>query len=127
MATESERISSIHKYISNDVLVWKIHDSYHRGIADAYYSGKKQDLWIEYKSQIMTKKRRLTPRLSSLQRVWLRRQYELGRQVWVIILTDVGHYLLKTPEEWERGPLPWDPCVTKYRHVAEAIEEHVHG
>ena len=127
MATESDRIRSIHQYLPPEVYAWKIADRFHRGICDAYYGGDKADLWVEYKSQEMTKRRRCVPRLSSLQREWLRRQHERGRQVWVILMTDVGHYIMTDPDSWEAGVLPWDACLTKYRLVAEAIKEHCCG
>lgn len=125
MAHESQRIRTIHKYLHKDVYSWKINDKYHRGICDCYYGGNKTDLWVEYKSQQMTTKRRCVPRLSSLQRVWLRRQHELGRNVWVILMTDVGHYLMSDPDSWEAGPMPWDASLPKYKDVANVISEFV--
>ncbi|MCP4776505.1 MAG: hypothetical protein GY880_19970 [Planctomycetaceae bacterium] len=128
MAHESERIRAVHRYLpKKEMVIWKIADSYHRGIADAYYSGVSDDLWVEYKSHTMNQKLRTRPKLSSLQIEWLDKQYGLGRNVWVIMLTDKNHHILKTPKEWNEGVAPWAKGVgSKYPDVATAIINFCH-
>ena len=70
---------------------WKIHDNYAGGVPDAYYSGNKADLWVEYKwVQAFPKRAPVNPKLSELQRDWLRRHHAHGRNVAVIIASPEG-------------------------------------
>jgi len=121
MAHESQRITSVHKYLPKTMEVWKIADRFHRGIADAYYGGTETDLWVEWKSQTMNKITPTRPKLSSLQNAWLKKQYDLGRNVWVIMLTDQQHHIMNSPSQWERGIPPWTEGYKKYPDVAQAI------
>lgn len=126
---ESDRIQAVHRYLNKDhLVVWKIADPYHRGVADAYYSGPKGDLWIEYKSQALNKRRPTVPRVSTLQDNWLSKQHGHGRSVWVVLFTDKNlHFILKKPSAWRRGVEPWAPALEGYKAVAKAIEEHCNG
>jgi len=124
---ESQRIRNLHKYLPSDLLVWKIQDTWHRGVADCYYSGPKGDLWVEYKSQTRTKLTAMRPRLSSLQLAWINKQSGFGRTVWVVVLTDDGHFILKDPADWERGISPGAVGLSSYKKVAAEITEHCFG
>ena len=125
MAHESARISQVHKYVPKEVLSWKINDQWHRGVPDAYYSGNKTDLWVEYKQIAQLPKRvPLIPKLSSLQYQWLREQKERGRNTWVIVFSDQKHIILKEPNFWLEGV---DPNIinayafSNYRSIANEI------
>lgn len=77
----------------------KMANPYLGGTADAWYSGKKGDLWIEYKflssvpqRGIITAKRLgLTP----LQLEWLNGRYEEGRNVAVVVGIPGGGIILR--------------------------------
>jgi hypothetical protein len=83
-------------------------------------------MWIEYKSQIRTKMTPMRPRLSSLQLAWLNKQAEFGRNVWVIVLTDDGHFILKKQDDWDRGIAPGAVGLSNYRKVAAEITQEIH-
>lgn len=72
-----------------------MNNPYNSGTADVWYSGKRGDLWVEYKFledgkipvrpttmvDLMTRQRYL----SELQLDWLEGRYDEGRNVWVIV------------------------------------------
>lgn len=76
----------------------KMANPYLGGTADAWYSGKKGDLWIEYKflssvpqrGTIIAKRLGLTP----LQLEWLNGRYEEGRNVAVVVGIPGGGIIL---------------------------------
>jgi hypothetical protein len=89
---ETTFIGSVHKHLPLSLYRVKNHNEYAAGIADCWYSGKR-DLWIEYKF-IEVPKRDTTlidlvggknPPLSHLQQGWLRERSAEGRNVWVIV------------------------------------------
>lgn len=93
----------------------KNHNSYLSGPADVWYSGKKADIWVEYKyvaklprtiSLTDTKKKYA---LSALQQEWLRARHQEGRAVYVILGMEDGGILFKDleweTEYWEREEL----------------------
>ncbi len=129
MPHESARISQVHKYLPGEILAWKINDPWHRGVADAYYSGDKADLWIEYKQIPQFRKRVPTkPDLSALQYQWLIDQQTRGRNVWVIVFSKTQHLILKKSQLWSKGV---DPdminayAVSNYRSIANEITQLV--
>lgn len=70
-----------------------MNNPYNSGAADVWYSGRRADLWVEYKFlrdgkiplragiDLVTKQRYL----SALQLDWLEGRHTEGRNVWVII------------------------------------------
>ena len=89
---ENTFIGSVHKHLPPSLYRVKNHNEYNSGIADCWYSGKR-DLWIEYKF-IEVPKRDTTlidlvggknPMLSHLQQEWLKQRALEGRNVWVIV------------------------------------------
>ena len=98
---ESNYITAIHKLIPLEIEKWKINDSYTSGVADTYYSGDKADIWIEYKL-VRNNPNKYTPKLSPLQRAWLRRQYNRGRKVAVIVGVKGGKGIIIENLNWEK-------------------------
>ena len=78
-----------------------MNNPYSSGTADVWYSGKKADLWVEYKYLPRTPQRaQVSPYklLSSLQLEWLEGRYAEGRNVFVIIGCPDGGVVLCAPE-----------------------------
>lgn len=86
------------------------------------------DLWVEYKWLPSPPVRRFTPKLSTLQEVWLRRRHRAGRNAWVIVgfptvkgsLRSKSGYILTTPGEWEHEV---DPRALQARLVVDIAKE----
>lgn len=84
---ESTFIAGIHKHLAMDVHREKMNNPYRSGTADVWYSGKKADLWVEYKFLPALPKREdtaITLDLSENQKIWLRQRHIEGRNVAVI-------------------------------------------
>lgn len=97
---ESKYTASIHKCLNKrDVYHWKINASFQNGVPDAYYSGSKGDLWIEYKYEKNPPARAVTIKLSPLQVRWLNARYDEGRNVCVVFGTPNGSVIL-TDKQW---------------------------
>jgi len=65
------------------------------GIADMWYSGTCNDLWVEYKWLPKKPKVFFTPALSKLQLKWLKERYTEGRNVAVIVGCPDGAVILR--------------------------------
>ena len=107
---ENTFIGSVHKHLPVQLYRMKNHNEYNSGIADCWYSGKR-DLWIEYKF-IEVPKRDTTvidlvggknPPLSALQQEWLKERHNEGRNVWVIVGCKEGGVLYRN--------LGWEPVA----------------
>ena len=125
MSTESQRILHVHKYLSRmsgNILKWKIRSDFTRGTPDAYYCGTAGSLWVEYKSvKSYPKKGLIKPRLSELQIRWLSKQWEFGKNAWVIVLgPERNHYIFLNPSKWD-NPL----LCTGYDEVALRILDKI--
>ena len=90
---ESQYIRRIHKHLPKEIYRWKIATSFSNGVADAYYSSNKGDMWIEYKLLRRTPKT-VKPALSALQANWLNNRYSEGRNVAVVVGTPTGSIIL---------------------------------
>lgn len=115
---ESAYISAINKLLPSTIYRWKIHDSYTSGVPDTYYSGDKADLWVEYKLVRDTPSKH-TPKLSELQKKWLREQYNRGRNVAVIVGVKGGKGFIAENLSWEQQIKSITP-ITK-RQIADWI------
>ncbi|WP_017430828.1 hypothetical protein [Vreelandella jeotgali] len=103
-------ISAVHRQLPSAIYRWKINDNYEGGVADAYYSAKGGDLWIEYKYVPALPRRANTPvrtTLSTRQRHWLTRRHDEGRNVAVVIGSPDGSVILNSPDQWQQ-PLTRD-------------------
>jgi len=96
MATpENTFIAAVHKHLPpmRELYRMKNHNVYNAGIADVWYSGTKDDLWVEYKFIVVPKRDDTlidlvggkNPVLSALQQDWLSERHAEGRNVGVIV------------------------------------------
>lgn len=133
MKPENQFISSVHKYLDRDVIDFEhMGTGYSNGTADMWYDGPNGDLWIEYKyihhiprGGLNLVTRKSGPKLSKLQKHWLRRRYKNGRYVWVIVGTSKGGIILRELR-WERD-IPADTPLLSRKEIAERITQHVTG
>jgi len=116
---------SVHKYLPSSVYHEKIKAELSAGTPDDYYEGSKGILWAEWKYLKKLPVRYFTPALSKLQARWLRRAYENGVQVRVIVGTPQGAILLETPGEWENRVYINDYTPATRKEVAEYITQGV--
>jgi hypothetical protein len=102
---EAQFTQKIHRKLSSEVYKWKISDRFTAGIPDAYYSGNKDDLWVEYKFEKEGPHRRFM-NLSALQKNWLKSRHSEGRNVAAIQGYEDGSAIIKEGVAWE---LPLNP------------------
>lgn len=105
----------------------KNHNAYIGGIPDAWYSGNRADLWIEYK-YLPVKAPRITviPDLSELQLRWIIDRDIEGRDIWVIVGCKAGGVIYKDIETVIAG-LPADQFIANlqpYKELARSIDLH---
>lgn len=93
MATpENTFIASLHRLLPAGVYRMKNHNQFNGGIADVWYSGRKADLWAEFKF-ITVPVRDATViefGLSPLQKEWLASRHKEGRNVGVVVGCKAG-------------------------------------
>lgn len=107
---ETTFIAGIHRRLPRSLHKEKMANPYRGGTADCWYSGDKADQWVEYKYvPKLPVRASLTPGLSDLQKNWLRRRYNEGRNVAVIVGCNEGGIILTAPDEWET-PLNPEQC-----------------
>jgi hypothetical protein len=90
---ENTFISSVHKHLPVELYHMKNNNPYNSGIADVWYSGVEQDLWVEYKFLVIPKRGDTVidlvggknPSISALQQTWLKDRDVEGRNVGVIV------------------------------------------
>jgi hypothetical protein len=112
---------SIHRYVPAAVYYMKNNNPYCAGVPDVWYSGKKGDLWIEYKWLAQKPVKSFTPDLSKLQSKWLGARHDEGRNVAVIVGFTGGAIVLTTPIEWDSVVLINDHTILTNKEVAEWI------
>lgn len=97
---ENTFIASVHRHLPTSLYRMKNHNQYNGGIADVWYSGKK-DLWIEYKYLVVPKRpdtiidlvrkpHKGDSVISTLQQEWLKARHNEGRAVGVVIGSKEG-------------------------------------
>lgn len=103
---ENTFIKGVEKYLPPDEPHHeKMANPYRGGTADSWYSGTKNDLWIEYKwIDKLPVKVPIGIELSALQAEWLKGRKQEGRNVAVVVGSPEGALLLRYPE-WERTDL----------------------
>lgn len=90
---ENVFIASIHRHLPVDLYSMKTHNPYISGPADVWYSGRKADLWVEYKFIVMPKHDGTvidltggkSPAITDIQQDWLIARHNEGRSVGVIV------------------------------------------
>jgi hypothetical protein len=101
---ESGFIQAVHKKLPSSIYKWKISDRFNSGVADAYYSTAKGDIWVEYKYYPKGLPKKVKPKLSMLQIKWLAARYAEGRSVYVVVGSPTK-CLIYTDLEWTKPKL----------------------
>jgi len=129
MSTKPENtfIKSIHRMLPN-VYAEKMANPWRAGTADVWYSGKRGDLWIEYKFiERIPRSKEILPELTPRQLRWLCDRFDEGRNVAVVLGTPTGGVIYRNPQEWTTPLTPVDfqaKQVTK-KEIAEWISRQV--
>lgn len=107
---ETRFIASVHRHLPpvDEFHREKMANPYRGGTADTWYSGKRRDLWIEWKWIELPKRPETVidltagkkPSLSVLQQDWIRRRQAERRNVWIVIGSAKGGRL------WDTIPAP---------------------
>lgn len=103
----------------------KNHNDYVGGIPDVWYSGNRNDLWVEYKYlPIKQPRSNVVPDLSPKQLHWIKSRRNEGRNVWVIVGYKLGGVIYSDLDDIEFGISPEEFLVrtTSRRGLAAAIE-----
>lgn len=125
MKPERRFRQSITKHLVHEpIYVWAIHDSYHVGIPDHWYSGNSGDLYCEYKyfptdrTQFDLTKPDKTPKLTRAQQNWLNNRHDEGRTVRVIVGMPTGGIILQD-KEWLK------PVLVEHIYTREEIAREI--
>lgn len=100
---------------------------YSSGTPDVWYSGTADDLWVDYK--YLTKVPKSAPiivqkMLSQLQRLWLGRRYNEGRNVIVILGTPNGSWVYdKLSWDWPNGITPSE--LAAFGRTRKEVAEYI--
>lgn len=129
---ESSFIKSIHTKLPRSIYKWKINDNLTNGVADAYYSAKGGDLWVEYKYIPTLPKRETTPIktcLTEQQAIWLDARSKEGRNVALVIGSPDGCLIMEsffsrtfTKDEFIRNAKPIQSVIDFIRTKTEGVQ-----
>jgi len=100
--TETGFTRSIMRKLPPEIYRWKIMNIMQNGVPDCWFSGSAGDLWLEIK-YITAPKRintKIHPDLSDLQRKWLNERHQEGRNVAVLLGSDIGCYIFRN-RQWD--------------------------
>lgn len=123
---EHSFVRSIHRQLPPELYRWKIADRFQAGVADAWYSGMKGDVWVEYKYLPRTPVRKFKVPVTALQRHWLESRETEGRNVAVILGCPAGAAILK-PTDWNTdGKVEISTWSNKKEVVAWLIKQTMH-
>lgn len=119
---ENQARSNINSKIPKSIHREKMGTGYSAGTADQWYSGDPHDLWIEYKFLPKPPVRPFTLQLSALQLDWLKRRYEEGRAVGVVLCfpASTGCWVF-LHREWEGQIDPKSCMFVTRQQVADFI------
>lgn len=96
---ETRFIKSIHRLLSSTYFE-KMNNPFRSGTPDVWYSGKKGDLWVEYKfTENLPRSNAIMPDVSARQDRWLTHRLNEGRNVAVVLGTKDGAILYRD-REW---------------------------
>lgn len=113
----------IHSKLPLAVYRWKISDRFSAGIPDAWYSGAKGSVFVEYKYIQRTPKKKYANPLTAIQRMWLTARVKEGRSVAVAVGHPNGVYLLQAPEQWTQDELEITQCITRKDYIAWLVNQ----
>lgn len=127
---ENQFIDSVHYHLVLDKPYrMKNHNEYVGGIADMWYSGRVDDMWVEYKYIThIPKSDAIKLDLTPLQIEWLRGRYEENRNVIVVLGMRDGGIIFENLEwnsTFTQGMLL--PRVVSRREIAAWIAKRTHG
>lgn len=126
---ETGQTQAINKKVrAAGVYALKIQTMMNNGVPDCWYSGNKDDLWVEMKyiSDKKLPKRDITviqPMLSDLQRAWLDARYYEGRHVAVAIGSSIGWCIQTIPPIYRSPILKSDLTLTRNEVVQWIINK----
>ena len=103
---ETSFSQSVHRHLPplKELYREKMNNPYHGGTADWWYSGRRQDLWLEHKflprlpqkgNVWLCNPNVKQPILSRLQQDWLRGRHTEGRNVGVLVGCPLGGVILR--------------------------------
>jgi hypothetical protein len=125
--------NNIRKALPEEIYSMKNNNEYVAGVADVWFSGQKNDLWIEFKFLKKLPVRapiRPYELLSPLQSQWLRDRHNEGRNVAVVIgckrKREYEGIILRNLE-WERDIFPqdFDALIVSKSELVSFIKEQV--
>ena len=126
---ESQSTQAINRKVRDaGVYALKIQLLMNNGIPDCWYSGNKQDLWIEHKyiSTVRMPKKDTTAinsMLSELQSDWLKKRHQEGRNVAVVIGSKSGYCVQSVPLIWNSPIFKNDLTLTRTQVVKWIINK----
>lgn len=96
---ENQFIDSVHKYLKGKIHYEKMYNPYRSGTPDVWYSGKKGDLWIEYKYLPRVPRSGIIHAdLTPMQRDWCVKRQAEGRNVAIIVGQPKGGWVFRDLE-----------------------------
>jgi hypothetical protein len=124
MSNEHTFVRALHRRLPrSQIYAWKINDKYQGGVPDAMYMGDGGLLWVEYKYIKAYPKRGKTVMklgLSENQKIWLRRAYDNGQQVAVVVGCEKDAVILDHPGAWR--DMPAEEFAAKARPYEEVMD-----
>jgi len=124
---ESGHTQAINKKVrSHGVYALKIQTLMNNGVPDCWYSGNKDDLWVEMKYISKLPKRESTEiksMLSDLQTEWIGDRYTEGRTVCAIIGSEKGWCIQTDPNQWENPILQCELTLTRNEVIEWIVKQ----
>lgn len=129
---ENTFIASVHRHLPESVYRMKNHNEYNGGIPDCWYSGRSNDLWVEYKFVEVPKRPKtdikVNELLSSLQMEWLAARHVEGRNLAVIVGSkNGGVWFDELMWEYPLTAEAYLAALQDRKSLAERITEAVDG
>lgn len=97
---ESGYTRAVNKKLPKNVFAWKINARYAGGVPDCWYSSPDGDMWVEFK-YLPKLPKKLTAKLSALQKEWLNKRFDEGRKVAVIVGSPEGAIIIQD-KKWDQ-------------------------
>ncbi len=100
---EHSFVKAIHGKVSSDIFSWKINDRFAGGVADAYYAGPADFVWVEYKYIPKFPVRDSTlikPCVRPNQITWHKRMQALGHNSLLMVGCEKSVYMNHDPRTW---------------------------
>lgn len=125
---ENTFIDGVHNHLPPKKLAHreKMNNPYSSGTADWWYSGKRGDIWIEYKYiPKIPKTATVLPDLTKLQQEWLNDRFAEGRSVFVIVGCPQGG-VVYSKKQWmnEMTPDKFLSKVISRKDIARFIADN---